>query len=356
MSAPEPTASTLMRWDLGVAPGNAQEFELWRWGVSPMFAMDARSKSARGAFRLQATSFQFADIAVASATSSATRFTRDTSVIARSGIDNIMVMTYVTGGFAFTTDGRDIQVRAGDVCVLDMTRRAELVTSHYRHLAVVLPRAQIEAVLPALDNLHGLVLPRGSPLNALLLSHMRALYNEAPALGLVEGRAAASATANLVAALVAPDAEAREISQPAVAAAYLQSLRRVIEANLDNPKLGPDMLLRQVGVSRSTLYRLFEPVGGIRSYIQQRRLTRAFQKISDPKSAHEKIGAIARRYGFTNDSVFSRSFRDAFGMSPSDMRQLAKTGYEKAATSQRSGYGAFWTLNRWLLGIDPSGR
>jgi AraC-like DNA-binding protein len=342
------------RLKLRVARGNAQDFDLWHWGVSPMFSMDARDRAERPSFVLDATSYQFADVAVASATSSATRFERTTSVIARSGIDTIDVLIYLAGGYALDVEGRAIEVNTGDICILDMTRRCILRTTGYTHLSIVLPRAMLEPLLPSLDILHGLVLPRGTPLNALLVSHLRALYAESPTLGIDEGRAAARGTAALVAAFAGPSANGHKTAAQAVAAASLQAIRRLIEVNIANPELGPDFLSRRAGVSRATLYRLFAPLGGVRNYIQQRRLTRAFQTISDPAFGHERIGSIAQRYGFTNDTVFSRAFRDAYGMSPSDMRNIAKAGYRSAASAQSNGDGAFWTMNRWLLGIDAS--
>ncbi len=96
---------------------------------------------------------------------------------------------------------------------------------------------------------------------------------------------------------------------------------------------------------------MFEPLGGVRNYIQQRRLTRAYQTICDPAHARERVSAISARYGFTNDSVFSRAFRDAYGMSPSDMRATAQAGYADAIDAPLTDDGSYWAVNRWLLGL-----
>jgi AraC-like DNA-binding protein len=136
--------------------------------------------------------------------------------------------------------------------------------------------------------------------------------------------------------------------------ASLRTLRRVIEDNLDNPELGPNFLMRHVGVSRATLCRLFEPLGGVRSYIQQRRLMRAFQAICDTACHKERIGVIARRCGFTGDAVFSRAFRNAYGVSPSEVRITARDVYADALSSNETAAASFSAVNRWLLGIDAS--
>ena len=341
---------------LGVTRGNKHDFELWRWGVSPMFAMDARDRAARAAFTLSATSYQFADVALASVTSSATQYERTNATIARSGIDTIAVLLYLAGGFSLDVEGREIEVTAGDICILDMTRRSRLRTPDYTQLSIVLPRAMLEPLLPNLDLLHGMVLPRGTSLNTLLAGHLRALYSEAPSLRNGDGRSAAQGTAALIAAFAGSSANGHKRAAQAIAAASLQAARRTIETCIADPILGPDFLARQLGVSRAKLYRMFEPLGGVRNYIQQRRLTRAYQTICDPANARERVSAISARYGFTNDSVFSRAFRDAYGMSPSDMRATAQAGYADAIDAPLTDDGSYWAVNRWLLGLDASAR
>nr|WMC98984.1 AraC family transcriptional regulator [Aminobacter aminovorans] len=92
-------------------------------------------------------------------------------------------------------------------------------------------------------------------------------------------------------------------------------MRRLIEANVPEPDLGPEFLCQRLGMSRAKLYRLFEPIGGVGAYIQQRRLTRAYHALTDPAQAHLYVGIIAARCGFGSASVFSRAFRQAFGLS-----------------------------------------
>ena len=44
---------------------------------------------------------------------------------------------------------------------------------------------------------------------------------------------------------------------------------------------------------------------------------------ADPLRAGMPVGAVAGRWGFLDAAHFSRSFRDAFGVSPSDWRRGA---------------------------------
>jgi AraC-like DNA-binding protein len=342
------------RLTLSVTPGNKREFELWRSGLSPMFAMDARAPRSRSSFGVETTSYQFADVAIAAGSSSAAAFDRTTQTIARSGLDNICLIFYLAGGCALDVEGRAAEVNTGDICILDMTRRSALRAPDFNNLSVILPRALLAPLVPNFDVLHGLILRRSSPLNTMLASHLRALFAEAPSLGVQDVRAAVRGTAALIAEFAGASPNGRAAAAQVGAVASLQAVRRIIEANLANPELGPEYLCRQLGMSRAKLYRQFEPIGGVREYIQQRRLMRAYQTITNPAHAHERVGGIAARCGFSNDSVFSRAFREAYGMSPTDLRNAP--GRADKTDPGLSEDNNFRTMNRWLLGMDAAGR
>lgn len=339
---------------LSVAPGNGRAFELWRWGHAPIYAMDAPHPHARASFRSRMTGYIFGDVAIASDRSSAAVFERTAQTIARSGIDIISLVVYSDGGCGLDIEGRATELQVGDICVLDMTRHSTLRVPDHGTLSLVLPRALLAPYVADIDGLHGRILRRGAPLNAMLVNHLRTLFAEAPALGLPEGRAAARATAALVAAFAGPSAEGRDAIARTATAASLRAARRTIEANLHDPDLGPEFVCQQLGMSRAKLYRLFGPIGGVGRYIQQRRMARAYEAVTDPARASGRVGEIAARCGFGNASVFSRAFRRAYGVSPSELRSAV--GRAGTADVGLSGDSGFQTMSRWLLGLDAAGR
>ena len=92
-----------------------------------------------------------------------------------------------------------------------------------------------------------------------------------------------------------------------------------IEENLTNAKFTTASLLRQFGVSRATLFRMFEPEGGVRSYINDRRLYRAVFQISMDPMTRGEISKASEMWGFSSDANFNRSVRRCFGVSPSSL-------------------------------------
>jgi AraC-like DNA-binding protein len=95
--------------------------------------------------------------------------------------------------------------------------------------------------------------------------------------------------------------EGSNMNQTSVAAARLESfttVSRFIEANLARRELNVEKIASTFGLSRASLSRLFEPVGGVAGYIRSRRLVRARNELTAPGLQDRRIGPIAYRAGF----------------------------------------------------------
>lgn len=129
------------------------------------------------------------------------------------------------------------------------------------------------------------------------------------------------ATRSLVAACLAPTRDGLAEAQGPIDATLLRRARRLVDGKLASPDLTSDMLCAELGVSRSRLYRLFEPLGGIASYIRRQRLLRIRTALSDSLDGRS-ISRIAGHWGFVDASAFSRTFRHEFGISPKEARNI----------------------------------
>ncbi len=75
-----------------------------------------------------------------------------------------------------------------------------------------------------------------------------------------------------------------------------------------------------LGISRSALYRLFDRDGGLLAYDRMRRLRAAHRAMCNPLNT-STLTELAVRYGFRDQAALLRSFRKAFGYTPSELRQ-----------------------------------
>ena len=99
-----------------------------------------------------------------------------------------------------------------------------------------------------------------------------------------------------------------------------QRIQRHITAHLESSALHTEALCAEFRISRSQLYRLFEPLGGVAHYIQEQRLTRACAELCNPAHDHRRIYEIAFALGFSSEAHFSRAFRRHVGTWPAEFR------------------------------------
>ena len=105
----------------------------------------------------------------------------------------------------------------------------------------------------------------------------------------------------------------------------MKRARKLIDERLPEGEVLPDTLAAALGVSRSTLYRLFEPHDGVAAFVLERRLGRARTALANTRDTR-RISAIAQELGFSDQSNFSRAFKRRFGNTPAEFRNGASTG------------------------------
>src|SRR5690606_20440071 len=94
--------------------------------------------------------------------------------------------------------------------------------------------------------------------------------------------------------------------------------------NLHDPMLTPETIAARQDVPRTTLYEMFEPEGGVLTYMRVMRLKAAFDALRDPHQARRPIHDIARAAGYSSEAFFCRAFKSMFDVAPGDLRKAAE--------------------------------
>lgn len=103
------------------------------------------------------------------------------------------------------------------------------------------------------------------------------------------------------------------------------AVQQFIEEHLDRPELNVSLILQNFGVSRASLYRMFEIEDGVRNYISSRRLYRAVTELAEAPFVRGKIHQVAQRWGFSTDSNFNRMVKREFGVTPGGLFKMPIT-------------------------------
>ncbi|MCF7749291.1 helix-turn-helix domain-containing protein [Bacillus subtilis subsp. subtilis] len=95
-----------------------------------------------------------------------------------------------------------------------------------------------------------------------------------------------------------------------------------IDANLGECELDERMIRAAFGLSRPSLYRLFQALGGVARYIRERRLWLAHRHLQ--RNPGCSLTWLLYEVGFASERQFQRAFQARFGMSPAAWRQTCR--------------------------------
>lgn len=184
---------------------------------------------------------------------------------------------------------------------------------------VALPVDMVRAAVPLLQH---------SPIESLLVRHIRDLHRIADRIGTgPEADALAAATVQLTRALIVSVAGTGSTRREVAHETLLARVLAYLQAHLTEPDLTARRVAWVHGISVRTLYRLCEEGGiSLEQWIIRRRLEGARGELAATDQAPRTIEAVARTWGFGNPAHFTRRFRQAYGVTPSQWRTLARDG------------------------------
>ncbi|WP_133699126.1 helix-turn-helix domain-containing protein [Roseateles toxinivorans] len=312
----------IQRQEIELPADGPDSFAAFQILVRPMF--EAVRPRGDQPFFARSSLSHLPDVLMSRAVTASVRFDRTLRKIARSGIDDVLVMTYLSGSFSCEVNGRVRTVEAGAIAFFDLARPFSIQSDAVDNISLHISRHRLADLVPAMNDIHGFVLHSGAT-RQLLLDHLKTCIEVAPQITSAESSLIGEATIQLVAGAL-QHAKREGINPPSHAGlASLAEIKSFIEEQLACTDLGPDDLTRAFSLSRASLYRLFEPLGGVSAYILDRRLNRALQAITEPQTTHLRIKQLARDLGFTHPTSFSRAFKKRYGMPPHEVR--ARRGY-----------------------------
>ena len=231
--------------------------------------------------------------------------------------DDLTIQYLLSGQAVGDADGVPITMRAGDIGLQDMSRPLTIAAGSVHMLTIAMPRVFLDDALPGAE-VHGIVLRGG--MGALFAGYLRDLPDALEDCAVEDLADIARRLRDLLAGALR-QAGRREAAETPAEASLRSRARRYISRNLTGD-LDIAILCRELGASRSSLYRAFEREGGIASYVQRRRLARIYRLLSDP-AERRSVSELAGLHGFHDNSHFSRLFRRTFGCGPRTVRDRA---------------------------------
>lgn len=112
---------------------------------------------------------------------------------------------------------------------------------------------------------------------------------------------------------------------------FLEKFTALVEKNLANPDLDLNYVMRELGLSHSTIYRKIKGLTGMsgKEYIRKARLKRSAELLMEGMNVSE----ASLKCGFNDISYFRICFKEEFGLSPTQyVKSRFRTDTAKSVT------------------------
>ena len=218
--------------------------------------------------------------------------------------------------------GRHIELLPGDITMYDHS--AEYYLNFDQPTQVIMVRVDSNAIrqlFPAPDSFYGQRIPGDVGLTSTVLAMAKDLSLKLEQTSNIHFH---ERVANHLLDVLAT-AYAEVMDEPSSATSLMErrfwKVRLFIEENLRDPSLSPSVVADRLKLSSRYLRMIFAVSDESPStYILRRRLEECARHFSDERWRGRSITEIAFSCGFNSSQHFTRTFRQHFGMSPSQYR------------------------------------
>ena len=293
-----------------------EQFAAWRQNLAPMVSL-ADPDDRLAAFAGTQVVWDLGDLVFAYFRCNSLRFTSLAARFRRNPIDHWLLTLMLDGHCQTVTPYGTFDCHPGSVQLHSLGKPYSGFHTDAEMLVLMVPRDFCRGMVHVLDAAEFTTV--GGSMGNLLADYMVSLARQLPTLDAADIPRLAEATRAMILACVAPSSDKHEQAQAPITVALLERARHFVQTNLFNPDLGTTTMRRELGLSRSRLYRLFEPAGGVASYIRHKRLLDAHAALADFTNPR-RIVEIGEQYGFSSAAEFSRAFKREFGYTPSEVR------------------------------------
>jgi AraC-like DNA-binding protein len=242
-------------------------------------------------------------------------------IMARPGTHHFTKLHFqIAGTMHFVQDGVAIDLSPGDCLVFNFAWPHELSSDRYsEHLGLLAPHDLIRRLSVPIEMLRTAHHIKMDNCAEFALDILKRYLEENPSFGEAAGAKLAEAVLALMrSSLAEGEIGLSEFSGPTI---IRWRAKNYINSNLRNSELDISNVAAALGCSKRTLHAAFrEESATIERYIWEKRLEECHAELSRPDSVKRTITDIAFTWGFSSSAHFSRTFRAAYGKSPTSVR------------------------------------
>lgn len=253
---------------------------------------------------------------------------RTGSRIRRAREEIVLVSVQIQGTGIVAQDGREARLEPGDFACYDSTRPYTLsFGAQFEQVVLHMPRQAMVRRIGPTEQFTARRVAAASPLGSLVAPFVRNTASIVSDVGAITASRLSDVCLGLVTTALGDFTSQSHQSDTPARAALIFRAKAIIEHNLSDIHLNTERVAALMEISSRYLQDLFHSENTtVSEWIWSRRLEKGRRDLFDPMLARESITQIALTCGFSDLAHFSRRFRAAYAMSPSEYRcaQLTK--------------------------------
>ncbi len=235
----------------------------------------------------------------------------------------VHILVQLSGSVKIYQDGRETDLRAGDISLVDIQRPASFIqSSDAQCLVIDVPRRECETRLGPLGRWTARRIDGSRGGGALAFTFAKMLPDQISYLSAPSQAQITQQLLDLV-ALALKEIEGAAFVHSSTRLASLLRLKTVVDANLSNCSATCEELASAAGISVRYANQLLDAEQtSLQRLLFSRRIEKCQAALADPAQAHRQISDIAYSWGFGDVSHFGRLFKAMSGMTPRDYKKL----------------------------------
>lgn len=299
---------------------NGPTYDAWREEFCRHVMCGDLAPLASGPVRCDLTALALPGLRLSGAAGSPMQF-----VVTGADRDNALAFVLATTGpMRITVGERTVDLEPMATGLADAAHQGADVSqlTEGRFQSLFIARRTLLAYCPDAEDRIARPLVHNPALAALLHQYHDLTVRHAPDLDALAQSAASQHLLDLVVLMLGTRRDEAELAKErGLAAARLEAIKADILARLGDGNLTLASVAQRHRVSPRSIQLLFERTGVTFSeFLLEQRLMRAARLLRDPLHRLNKISDFAYLCGFNDVSYFHRTFRQRFGMTPSDAK------------------------------------
>lgn len=236
--------------------------------------------------------------------------------------DYLILSLQLSGIGVLEQEGRQVKMQPGEAVLFDTARPYSFsLDGDFKKIVTRIPSDNFKRYFSHPERLCAYKIDSSVPGAQMLFSYISCLNSDADNLSSTSAQSFSTALTEMVSGTLLALPQSQQANGSSVKHYHLNEIKKIIANKLSHPSLGAELLSDELGLSISSIYRIFENESiPLTQFIWNQRLDRCHKDLIDTSLSGRSITDIAFRWGFNSSAHFSRAFKSRFGFTPREWR------------------------------------